>query len=150
MGTILMHHVVVPDPGFLNLGDKFDSCITTTLTLFLSIITPSSVSLFSIPLVLSCRTLNVLSSLIYSVGGEGDKVGSGDCWVYRAEQVSQVQSLFLRYWAVFKIPEHFHVHPSRASGALVAHSSTCDVVNTYWTGVLCSRAWVRIYITRHL
>ena len=31
---------------------------------------------------------------------------------------------------------------SRASIALVAHSSTCDVASTYRQGVLCSRAWV--------
>ena len=47
---------------------------------------------------------NMLSSLICLVGGVGDIVGGGDCWDDRAKQVSQVQSLFLRYWAVFKIP----------------------------------------------
>ena len=35
--------------------------------------------------------LNVLSSLICSVGGTGDRVGGGDCWDDGAEQVSQVQ-----------------------------------------------------------
>ena len=69
--------------GFLDLGDSFDSCITATLTLFLSSSTPSSVRLFPIPLALSCRTLNVLSSLICSVGGAEDRggvgVGGGDC-----------------------------------------------------------------------
>ena len=59
--------------------DNFDSCITATLTLFLSSTTSSSVSLFPIPLELSCRTLNVLSSLICLVGGAGDLVGGGDC-----------------------------------------------------------------------
>ena len=56
---------------------------------------------------------NVLSPLICSVGGAGDRVGGGDCWDDGAEQVSQVQSLFLRYWAAFnKIPEHFAcTHP---------------------------------------
>ena len=74
--------------------------------------TPSSVSLFPIPLALSCRTLNVLSSLICLVGGAGDLVGGGDCWDCGAEQTSQVQSHFLRYWAVFKIPEYFaFTHP---------------------------------------
>ena len=92
---------------FLDLGDNFDSYITATLTLFLSSTTPSYVSLVPIPLALSCRTLNVLSSLISSVGGAKDRVGVGDCWIGGAEQVSQVQSLFLRYWAAFKIPEHF-------------------------------------------
>ena len=38
----------------------------------------------------SCRTLNVLSSLICSVGGAGDRVGGGDCWDDQVEQVSQV------------------------------------------------------------
>ena len=48
----------------MDFDESFDSCITATLTLFLSNTTPSSVSLFRIPLVLNCRTLNVLSSLI--------------------------------------------------------------------------------------
>ena len=43
----------------------------------------------------------MLSSLICTVGGAGDPVGGGDCWDGGAEQVSQVQSLFLRYWAAF-------------------------------------------------
>ena len=107
MGAILTHLGVV-----LDLGDNFDSCITATLTLFLSSTTSSSVSLFPIPLALSCRTLNVLSSLICLVGGVGDLVGGGDCWECGAKQASQVQSLFLRYWAAFKIPEHFAcTHP---------------------------------------
>ena len=98
--------------GFLDLGDNFDSCITATFPLILSRTTPISVSLFPIPLAWSCRTLNVLSSLICSVGGAGDRVGGGDCWHGGAEQVSQVQSLFLRYWAALKIPDHFVcVHP---------------------------------------
>ena len=95
MGTILTYRGVVPDAGVLDFGDSFDSCITTTLTLFLSSTTPSSVSLFPIPLTLSCSTLNVLSSLICSVGGAGDRhgvgVGGGDCWDDGVEQVSQVQ-----------------------------------------------------------
>ena len=100
--------------GFLDLGDNFDSCITATLTLFLSNTTSSSVSMFPIPLALSCRTLKVLSSLICLVGGAGagELVGGGDCWDCGAEQASQVKSLFLRYWAAFKIPEHFAcTHP---------------------------------------
>ena len=48
--------------------------------------------------------LNVLLSLICSVGRAGDRVGGGDCWDGGAEQVSHVQSLVLRYWAAFKIP----------------------------------------------
>ena len=89
--------------GFLDIDESFDSCITATLALFLSNTTPSSVSLLPIPLALNCRTLNVLSSL-----GEG----GGGCWVFEAEQGSQVQSLFLRYCAAFKSPEHFAcTHP---------------------------------------
>ena len=49
----------------------------------------------------------MLSSLICLVGGVGDLVGGGDCWDCGAEQVPPVQSPFLRYWAAFKIPEHF-------------------------------------------
>ena len=56
---------------------SFDSCITATLTLLFSITAPSSVSLLPIPFALSCRTLNVLSSLFLSVGGVG--VGGGEC-----------------------------------------------------------------------
>ena len=98
--------------GFLVLGDNFDLCITATLTLFHSSPTSRPVSLFPIPLALSCRTLNVLSSLIVSVGGTGEIVDGGDCWDGGAEQVSQIQSLFLRCWAAFKIPEHFAcTHP---------------------------------------
>ena len=50
--------------GFLDFDESFDSCITATLTLFLSNIALNSVSLLPIPLALNCRTLNVLSSLI--------------------------------------------------------------------------------------
>ena len=56
----------------------------------------------------------MLSSLICLVGGAeaGDLAGGGDCWDCGAKQASQVQSLFLRYWAAFKIPEHFaYTHP---------------------------------------
>ena len=40
------------------------------------------------------------------------------------------------------------MHPSIAFGVLVANSPTCDVASTYWTGILCSRAWVRMYIAQ--
>ena len=99
--------------GFLDFDVSFDSCITATLTLFLSN-TTSSVSLLPIPLSLNCRTLNVLSSLICSVDGAGVGGGGGgiDCLVFEAEQGSQVQSLFLQYCAAFKSPEHFAcTHP---------------------------------------
>ena len=33
------------------------------------------------------------------------------------------------------------MHQSIAFGALVANSTTCDIASTYWTGILCSRAW---------
>ena len=49
--------------GFLDFDESFGTCITATLTLFLSNNTPSSGSLFPIPLALNCRTLNVLSFL---------------------------------------------------------------------------------------
>ena len=101
--------------GFLDFDDGFDSCITAPLTLFLSNTTPSSVSLLPMTLALNCRTLNVLSSLIYSA--DGAVVGDGEggvgvgCLVL-AEQGSQVQSLFLRYCAAFKSHEHFAcTHP---------------------------------------
>ena len=76
--------------GFLDFDVSFDSCITATLTLFLSNTTPSSVSLLPIPLALNCRTLNVLSSLICSADGAGVGGGEGgggvDCLVFEAEQ----------------------------------------------------------------
>ena len=54
----------------------------------------------------------MLSSLICSVGGARDRVGGGYCPDDGVEQVSQIQSLFLRYCAAFKIPEHFaFIHP---------------------------------------
>ena len=87
--------------GFLDFDESFDSCITSTLTLFLSYTTPSSVSLLSIPF--SVELLNVLSSLICSTdgagGGDGEGGGGVGCWVFEVEQGSQVQSLFLRYCA---------------------------------------------------
>ena len=53
----------------------------------------------------------MLSSLILSPDGAGVGVAEGDggvgCWVFEAEQGSQVQSLFFRYCAAFKSPEHF-------------------------------------------
>ena len=74
--------------GFLDFDESFNSCITATLTLFLSNTTPSSVSLFPIPFALNCRTLNVLSSLICSADGAevGDGEGGGDvgCCVVEA------------------------------------------------------------------
>ena len=102
--------------GFLDFDESFDSCITATLILFLSSTTPSSVSLLPIPLPLSCRTLNVLSSLICSAYGAGVGGGKGcggvDCWVFDAEKGSLVQSLFLRYCVAFRSPEHFAcTHP---------------------------------------
>ena len=50
--------------GFLDFDESFDSCITATLTLFLSSTIPRSVSWLPIPLALSCRTLNLLSPLV--------------------------------------------------------------------------------------
>ena len=61
--------------GFLDLCNSFDSCTTATLTLFLFGTTPSYISLFPIALALSCRTLNVLASLICAVSGAGDRGG---------------------------------------------------------------------------
>ena len=40
-------------------------------------------------------------------------------------------------------PEHFvFTHP--------AHSSTGYVASTNGTGILCSRAWIRMYVALHL
>ena len=66
-------------------------------------------------LALNCRPLNVLSSLICSADGAGVRDGEGgggvDYWVCEV-QGSQVQSLFNRYCAAFKSPEHFAcTHP---------------------------------------
>ena len=105
---------------------------TATLTLFLSNTTPSAVSVLPIPLVLNCRMLNVLSSLIGSADGAGVVGGEGgggvDWWVFEAEHGPQLQSLFLRYCVAFK-----------TSGAPVACSSTGDVSGTYKEGILGGR-----------
>ena len=55
----------------------------------------------------------MLLSLMCSEDGAGVWGGGEvDCWVFEAEQGSQVQSLFLRYCAAFKSPEHFAcTHP---------------------------------------
>ena len=63
MRTVFLNCGVIPDAGVLDFGVSFDSCITATLTPLLFSITTSSVSLLPIPFALSCRTLNVLSSL---------------------------------------------------------------------------------------
>ena len=34
--------------------------------------------------------------------------------------------------------------------ALIAHFSTGDVASTNGTGIRCSRAWIRMYVARHL
>ena len=80
----------------MDLDNSLDSYIAATLTLFLSITTPSSVGLLAIPLAFSHRTLNGLLLLIDSLGGArvGGGEGGGGCW---AEQESQVQSIILRY-----------------------------------------------------
>ena len=97
--------------GFLDFDESFDSCITDTLPCFSPNTTPSSASLLPIPLALNCRTLNVLSPLICSADGTGVGEGEGGvgvgCLFFEAEQGSQVQSLFIRYCAAFKSPEHF-------------------------------------------
>ena len=80
---------------FIYFGVSLDSCITATLTLLFSITTPSSVNLLPIPFALSCRTLNVLSSLFLSVGGVG--VGGGEGVVGGVKQGPHAQSLLLRY-----------------------------------------------------
>ena len=69
MRTVLTHCGVIQDVGFLEFGEILDFYITATLTLLISSTTPSSVSLFPIPLVLSCSSLNVLSSLTSPVVG---------------------------------------------------------------------------------
>ena len=113
--------------GFLDFDESFDSCITATLTSFLSNTTPSSVSVLPIPLALNCRTLNVLSSLCFRHMEQGLEMVA----VVGLVAGSQVQSLFLRYCAAFKSPEHFSC---TTSGAPVAYSSTSDVSGTYRAG----------------
>ena len=96
--------------GFLDFKDRFDSCITATLTLFLSSTTPSSVCLLPIPLALSCRTLNVLSSqscLEDGAGAGGGEGGDGsDSWS-RGRRSNLL------------ISGTFRIDPSRTSIALV-------------------------------
>ena len=78
--------------GFFDFGVSFDSCITATLTLMFSITTPSSVSLLPIPLALSCRTLNVLSSPCLPEGGVG--VGGGEVVGSAVEQWSHAWAAY--------------------------------------------------------
>ena len=88
----------------------------------------------------------MLSSLICTEGRAVDRdgviVGGGDCWG-RAGVAGPIAFSPI-------LSGTFRVHSSSAYVALVAHSSTCDVASTYGTGVLCSMAWVRMYIARHL
>ena len=93
MRTVLTDCGVILDAGVFDFGVSFDSCITATLTLLFSITTPSSVTLLPIPFALSCRTLNVLSSLFLSVGGVGGGEGVGG----GVEQGPHAQSLLLQY-----------------------------------------------------
>ena len=44
---------------------------------------------------------NMLGLLVAFCSVDGAGVGDGECWVFEAEQGLQVQSLFLRYCAVF-------------------------------------------------
>ena len=81
--------------GFLDFGVSFDSCITAILTLLFSITTPGSVSLLPIPFALSCRTLNVLLSLFFYVGGV--EVGGGEGVGGGVEQGPHAQSLLHQY-----------------------------------------------------
>ena len=74
MGQSLRTVVLLWRQGILDFYESFYTCITADLVLFLSSITPISVSLLLIPL-----ALNVISSLICSVYGAG--VGGSDCWV---------------------------------------------------------------------
>ena len=105
---------------FLVFDESFDSCLTATLTLFLSSTTPRSVCLLSIPFALTYRTLNVMSSLIYSADGAG--VG------------------------VVRVVIAVSFRPSRGRRSNLYFSdtvrkiSTSDVSVTYRTGVLGSRA----------
>ena len=92
----------------------------------------------------------MLSSLISSVGGAGERVGGGDCWDSGWSRCRSSNRFFSPILGCIYDSRTFRMHPSRASGALVAHSSTCDVASTYWTRILCSRAWVRMYMARHL
>ena len=72
----------------------------------------------------------MLSSLICWVSGAGDRgsvVGGGDCWDDGVEQVSQVQSLFLRYCAAFKSTENFvctHPEICHSESQLGAHQTS--------------------------
>ena len=44
--------------------------------------------------------------------GDGGGDGGANCWVFEAEQGSQVPSLLFRYCAAFKSPVHFAcTHP---------------------------------------
>ena len=133
--------------GFWEFDESFDSCITATLNLFLSSTTLSSVSVLPISLALSCRTLNVLSSLMCSADGAGD--GSGDCWVFEAEQRSQVQSLLLQYCATFNFKVQKILHAAIQNICCTGNLLVTFLLYT-GNGVLGSRAWIWMYVTHHL
>ena len=139
----------------MDFDGSFESCITATLTLFLSNTTSSYVSLFPIPLALNCRTLNVLSSLISSADGAGvgDNEGGGggvdDCCsiaVLRASR-GRRSNLCFSDTVLHLESRTFRMHPSRTFGTPVAYSSISNVSGTYRAVILGSRLWM--YVARY-
>ena len=99
------------------MDDSFDS-FDDTFTMFLSSTTPGSGRLLPIKLTYSCRTLNMLASLIYSLVGArvngGDGGRAGGCCTGGANQESGpiIVSPILR--CNFTSPEHFaFTHPEQ-------------------------------------
>ena len=79
----------------------------------------------------------MLSLLICSVDGAGERdvevVGGGDCWDDGPRRC-RISNNFFSDTVLHLRVRNISVHPTRASVALVAHSSTCDVTSTYGIG----------------
>ena len=112
-----------------------------TLMLFLSSTTPSSGSLLPIPLALSCRRLNLLSSLICSA--DGAEVGGdegGDSWVLNVQtrlERHSLQAVELSQWfqAAVQIVSNL---PAPSNGGPIYRFWACGPAG--WLALLLTKA----------
>ena len=132
--------------GVLELGESFDSCITTTLTLCRLKNSHNSVSLLPMPLVLNCMMVNEFPSTA-CVGidvGRGCSFGRVGGWG-TARAAYPVLNSSVSY-CVLKT-RTLRINPSRTTIAKIAHPTTRDIANTHRTWILSSRARVLVYIS---
>ena len=94
----------------------------------------------------------MLSSLICSADGagvgDGEGVGGVGCWVFEPSR-GRRSNLYFSDTVLHLRVRNIRMHPSCTSGAPVAYSSTGDVSDTYWEGILGGRPWIRMYVARH-